>query len=72
MRRALERKGNIRAEKPPYFEPITIELPLPDPPPELDALQFRDDLIDIINSEEALKARHEAAPAASGPGPARP
>jgi len=67
IKHALARKGDIRADKPPYFEPITIELPLPEPPAELKELQFSDDLLHIINSEEALRARQEAAPAA-GPG----
>ncbi|HJQ33370.1 MAG TPA: TIR domain-containing protein [Pyrinomonadaceae bacterium] len=63
---ALSRKGG-NDDKPPFFEPITIELPLPEPPPELKSLHFNDELLYIIHTEESLKARPEAAPAANQP-----
>lgn len=57
---ALARKG-ADEHRPPFFEPFTIELPLPQPLPKgLESLHFVEPILYEIKAEEAIKAETAA------------
>jgi hypothetical protein len=59
---ALARKGRDE-RKPPFFEPFTIELPLPTPLPDgLESLHFDDRLLYEIKAVEAMEAESSGGP----------
>lgn len=54
IRFALTCSGGVLGRKP-VFKPITIEWPLPAPPPELQQIEFTDHIITRVKLEEMLR-----------------